>query len=154
MGLGRVSLTRTDEGEDLTPLPGLDFLETLLQGGTACILDLPLNWQGPALLRALCPRCLSLRQVPQKGATLEGRTDEVSQVLGSVPVLVADGTAQTATVELHHARTPQALGPWHQLQPGGSWGKKGDRSVGLSDDSPEGVPAASWVFGFNTRTND
>lgn len=154
MGLGRVSLTRTDEGEDLAPLPGLGFSEALLQGGAACILDLPSNWQGLALPRPLCPHCLGLRQVLQKGAALEGRTDEVPQVLGSVLVLVDDGTTQTATVELHHAGAPQAPGPWHQLQPGGSWGKRGDRSVGLYADSPEGYPPRSWVFGFNTRTNE
>lgn len=132
VGLGWVSLTRTDEGEALARLPGLGFSEALLQGGAACILDLPSNWQGPPLPRPSCPHRLSLlQQVLQKGATLEGRADEVPQVLGSVLVLVADGTTQSATIELHHARTPQAPDPWRQLQPGGRWAGGGREGTGV-----------------------
>lgn len=153
-----VSLTRTDKGQNLATLIGRDFPEALLQGPTAGVLDLPSNRQGLSLPRILGPGCLGLWQVPQEGATVEGRADAVLQVLGPVLVLlvVADGPPQAAAVELHHAGAPQAPGPGHQLQPGRSCGGT-KQGAGLSVAQPavrvRGL-ACCRLFSSNTRSKE
>lgn len=117
----------------MATLVGGYFSKALVQGGAACVLDLPSNRQGLALPWILCPGRFGLWQVPQEGATLEGRTDAVLQVLGPVLLLhlVADGPSEAALVELDHAGTPQASRPGHQQQPGRGCGGR-EQGAGLS----------------------
>lgn len=111
-------LTRTDEAKSLATRPGLHFSETLLQGVASWVLDLPADWQGPLASWLWCLGFLGLWQGLQEGATLEGCTDELPQVLDLILGLDADGAAHATAVELHQASTPQAPGLCHQLKPG------------------------------------